>query len=87
MTPMEAAIKVRKALVSYYGAEATVDLMLWDAEKCAEAGYGNGEAAIVWEGSPDPEWAITVSMSESVLNISGILAEPYNGHFLNFYTI
>lgn len=85
MTPMEAAVKVRDALVKQYGTANTTDLMLWDAEKCAEMGYGDGEAAIVWEGAPDPEWAITVSLSVPVVRLKGILAEPYNGHILNFY--
>lgn len=87
MTPMEAAIKVRDILVKVHGAENIADLMLWDAEMCAEAGYGDGEAAIVWEGAPDPEWAINISLVPAVVaNLPGILAEPYNGHILNFYT-
>ena len=86
MTPMEAAIKIRDALVARYGPAETVDLMLWDAEMCMEAGYGDGEAAIVWEGAPLHDWAVEVSMTEAVLNMPGILAEPYNGHILNFYT-
>lgn len=84
MTPMEAAEHVKDALVSYFGADETVELMIWDAEKCAEMGYGEAEAAIVWEGAPDPEWAIPTSMSSQVLGLPGILAEPYNGHILNF---
>ena len=87
MTPMEAAVKVRDALVDIYGAENTVDLMLWDSEMCAEAGYGDGEAAIVWEGAPLHDWAVEISMTRPVLALPGILAEPYNGHILNFYTV
>ncbi|MCH7839130.1 MAG: hypothetical protein IID38_02695 [Planctomycetes bacterium] len=85
MIPMKAAEYVKDALVSYFGADETVELMIWDAKKCAEMGYGNGQAAIVWEGAPDPEWAIPISMSSWVLSLPGILAEPYNGHILNFY--
>lgn len=84
MTPMEAATKIHKALVETYGAENTADLMLWDAEKCAEMGYGDGEAAIVWEGAPIDEWAIQISGTRAALNLPGVLAEPYNGHILNF---
>lgn len=85
MTPMEAAKYIKDALVSFFGPADTADLMVWDAEKCAEMGYGDGEAALVWEGAPDPEWAIMISMSNQVLALPGILAEPYNGHILNFY--
>ncbi|KKM03784.1 hypothetical protein LCGC14_1770900 [marine sediment metagenome] len=87
MTPMKAATKIRDALVKQYGAANTVDLMLWDAEKCKQMGYGDGEAAIVWEGAPLHDWAVEISMTESVLNLAGVLAEPYNGHILNFYTV
>lgn len=86
MTPMEAAVKVRDALVARYGPAETTDLMLWDAEKSAEMGYGNGEATLVWEGAPLHDWAVEVSMTSPVLSLPGILAEPYNGHILNFYT-
>ena len=65
ITPMKAAEAVRASLSYHYGEENLQDLMLWDAEKCAEMGYGDGEAAIVWEGAPDPEWAVEVSMMAS----------------------
>ena len=87
MTPMEAATKVRDMLVQIYGTAETTDMMLWDAEKSAEMGYGNGEATLVWEGAPVFDWAIEISMSRGVLNMPGIFAEPYNGHILNFYAI
>lgn len=87
MTPLKAATKIRDALVKQYGTANTVDLMLWDAEKSAEMGYGNGEATLVWEGAPVLDWAVEISMSRGVLNMPGIFAEPYNGHILNFYTI
>ncbi len=85
MTPMEAATNIRDALISLYGPINTVDLMLWGAEKSAEMGYGDGEATLVWEGAPLHDWAVKVSMSGRVLGMSGILAEPYNGHILSFY--
>lgn len=86
MTPMEAATKIRDALIDWNGETATVDLMLWDAEKSSEMGYGDGEATLVWEGAPMHDWAVEISMHPRVLALPGILAEPYNGHILNFYT-
>ena len=86
MTPMKAATKLKEALVKQYGEENTGELALWDKAKCEQMGYGNAEAALIWEGGPC-EWAVELSMTEAVLNMPGILAEPYNSFILNFYTL
>lgn len=85
MTPLQAAKKVRDAMVKAYG--ESEDLVVWNKEKCAQQSCGGvGEAALVWEGGPE-EWAINVSMSPAALSLPGILAEPYNSFILNFYNL
>ena len=82
MTPLQAAKKVRSSLVATYG--ESEDLVVWNKKQCARQGFGDGEAALVWEGGPE-EWAVNVSMSPVALSMPGILAEPYNSFILNFY--
>lgn len=82
MTPTEAAQKVRNAMVTAHG--ESEDLVIWDKEKCAMQGFGEGDAALVWEGGPY-NWAVEVSMLPACLQMQGILAEPYNSFILNFY--
>lgn len=84
MTPLQAAKKIRDAMVKAYG--ESDDLVIWDKEKCSRQGFGEGEAALVWEGGPE-EWAVNVSMSPVALSLPGILAEPYNSFILNFYNL
>lgn len=84
MTPLQAAKKVRDAMVREYG--ESDDIVIWNKEKCVRHGFGDCEAALVWEGGPD-EWAITASMAPVALALPGVFAEPYNSFIFNFYNL
>ena len=82
MTPLQAANAMRDYMAKKY--EDSPDLIVWDKEKCAQQGFGSGDAALIWEGGPY-DWAVEESMAGVCLGMKGILAEPYNGFILNFY--
>jgi len=85
MTPMQAATKFKAMLVKKYGESETTELVLWDKEKSAEMGFGDGDATLCWEGGPY-EWAVTESLTDFAASlIPGVLAEPYNHFILCFY--
>ena len=84
MTPMQAANTFKEMLVEKYGESETTELEIWTKETCARMGFGDGEAALVWEGGPC-EWAIEESLTNFAVSLPGILAEPYNHFVLNFY--
>ena len=86
MTPIEAANKFHARMVEKYGADNTGELVVWDKARSALSGFGNGDAALVWEGSPF-EWAIIESLTSFAVSMPGILVEPYNHFVLNFYEV
>ncbi len=84
MTPMQAAKKFKAMLDEKYGAENTTELVIWNKAEGADKGFGNGDAAICWEGG-EHDWAVTESMTDFAFSLRHVLAEPYNGFVLNFY--